>query len=285
MKSRVHNPKYLEKYFTQFPNIIDDSELSPFEFRLLIHYYRVGECWEGVRKTAQICKMSTGKVATSRKTLEEKGFIKIEEKGDGIIIFLEDLSRKNLERYSAEGVHHMDSSVHHMNEGCSPHELKKNHSKKNHLRRSSESEDSDVPKTLFPEVVEQESKEKEKNLGRKKKEKVVDECYQDFVKAWTEAYPILGFDAISGTKIKSLIQKTRSHVRGSGREDSREMVLNSFLYVLAYVQRVNHFCHGKPITTWDNQYLSIIMEISNGKSAGQKRQSPSEYINSLKESR
>jgi uncharacterized phage protein (TIGR02220 family) len=135
-KSRVHNPKYLEKYFTQFPNIIDDSDLSPFEYRLLLHYYRVGECWEGVRKTAEICKMSVGKVSECRKNLQDKGFIKIIERGEGIIIYLVDVSSENIKKYSneklsIESVHVVNDSVHVVSDTCSGDEPKKNQFKKN----------------------------------------------------------------------------------------------------------------------------------------------------------
>ncbi len=42
-------------------------------------------------------------------------------------------------------------------------------------------------------------------------------------------------------------------------------VTAAFAYVIAYVKRVNHFCHLKPITTFESQYLSIIAEIGSGK--------------------
>lgn len=140
-KSRVHNSKYLEKYFTQFPNIIDDYGLDPYEFRMLIHFYRVGECWEGVRRTAEVCKMSIGKVAECRQNLYKKGFIIIEEKNEGVIINLVDLSSVNLAKYRSCGEHGDKTSVYEVNdvfmgasENSSPGEHKKNPSKNNPLR-------------------------------------------------------------------------------------------------------------------------------------------------------
>lgn len=140
-KSRVHNSKYLEKYFTQFPNMIDDHGLDPYEFRMLIHYYRVGECWEGARRTAEVCKMSIGKVSECRQTLQEKGFIMIEEKNEGVIIHLVDLSSENLAKYRSCGEHLGVDPVHSVNDvfmegpkNSSPGEHKKNPSKKNPLR-------------------------------------------------------------------------------------------------------------------------------------------------------
>lgn len=139
MKStdNVSGGDYLKKYFTQFPNIIDDSELDPFEFRLLLHFYRVGQCTQGVRTTANICKMSTGKVAQVRKRLEEKGFIKITPFGDSVNINVIDKYIENGQKYRSsgeQGVHAVDTSVHAVDDRCSPHEHKKNPSKKNPLR-------------------------------------------------------------------------------------------------------------------------------------------------------
>jgi len=66
-------------WFWQTPNLIDDSGLSPYEFRLLSHYYRVGTCWESTRTTAAKCCMSMGMVSKVRKSLHEKGWIEISE--------------------------------------------------------------------------------------------------------------------------------------------------------------------------------------------------------------
>jgi uncharacterized phage protein (TIGR02220 family) len=100
MKQKIENGHYVNKYFTQIPNIIDDSKLDVYELRLLFHYYRVGECWEGVRTTAEKCRMSIGKVSAVRKTLEEKGFIKIAPSGvDGVMITVVDKSVENTEKY------------------------------------------------------------------------------------------------------------------------------------------------------------------------------------------
>lgn len=144
---------------------------------------------------------------------------------------------------------------------------------------SSESSDS-VPKEplLFDSIPENKvSKESKKN-----KEGARDEFYPLFVQEWTEAYPDLGFDGISGKKIKSLITKTKRYLQNSGKEVTPDACLFMFQYIIAYVKRVNHFCHGKPITTFDSQYLSIIFELKNGKSTGQKKQSARDYINSFK---
>jgi DNA-binding MarR family transcriptional regulator len=133
-RDKIKNGNYLTKYFTQFPNIIDDSDLSPFEFRVLLHYYRVGECWEGVRTTASKCKMSTGKVSDARKSLEEKGYIKISPLGDGVTIDVVDKTKENLDKYRSPDeptVHAVNDGVHLMNAIRSPDEHKNNPVKNN----------------------------------------------------------------------------------------------------------------------------------------------------------
>lgn len=89
--------------------------------------------------------------------------------------------------------------------------------------------------------------------------------YPDFVEAWCEAYPALGFDKVSGSKIKDMIRDTRRHITLAGKEITRESVIATFRYVLAYVKRENHFAHGKPITTFAQQYNSIVLEIQRGR--------------------
>lgn len=357
-KSRVHNPKYLEKYFTQFPNIIDDSDLTPYEYRLLLHYYRVGETWEGVRKTSEICSMSIGKVSQCRKTLEQKGFIRVEEKGEGVTIHLVDLSQKNLSKYSkipsgpwsyskflkclelgvsspvciycgAKNIASLDhlipvsrggkddnfnlaSSCNICNKGkgdmthlefieslilrnwliddCSPHEHlklegvhdmkrvfigsdekrssgehKKNHSKNNPLRTTN----------LF------ESLDSNAELNIKNKGKKGVEFYSEFVELWCDQYPILGFDKVSGAKIKELIKKTVNYLKVGGKPIDSEHVVGMFAYVLNYLKTTNHWCHGKDINTFETKYLSIVNEIKNGKSGTAKKTNTRDIIDSL----
>ena len=65
----------LKKYRIELPNLYDDSDLDPYEFRLLAHYKRVGTCTESTRKTADICRMSSAQVSIKRKSLRGKKFI------------------------------------------------------------------------------------------------------------------------------------------------------------------------------------------------------------------
>lgn len=112
----------------------------------------------------------------------------------------------------------------------------------------------------------------------KKDKAVVDECYPEFVRVWTTAYPDLGFNAVSGRKIKELIKLTKWRLNVGGKEATIQATVAAFEYVIAYVKRVGHFANGKPITTFTQQYLSIVLEIKNGKQPTTKKQSARDYI-------
>ena len=92
-----------------------------------------------------------------------------------------------------------------------------------------------------------------------------DEVYVGFVKIWCEAYPTLGFNATSGKVIKELIKETQWRMEKGGKEITIEKTIAAFQYVVNYVKRINHFVNYKPITTFRQQYLSIITEIERGK--------------------
>lgn len=116
----------------------------------------------------------------------------------------------------------------------------------------------------------------------------VDECYQDYVDMWVKQYPDLGFNAVSGRMIKTLILEGRKWIKANGKEDTKERVNGLFAYVIAYVVRNGHFCHGKPLTTWRSQYLSIITEIRNGRAQQRKltkADETREFLESIRGSR
>jgi len=73
---RIENPK---SHFTIVPNLYDDAKLSVYEFRLLLHYRRVGDCFEATRTTAKKCCMSLGSVVKARKSLASTGWIRLNE--------------------------------------------------------------------------------------------------------------------------------------------------------------------------------------------------------------
>ncbi len=67
-------------YFAMMPNMLDDL-LDPYQYRLYAHYKRVcgesGKCWQSTETTAEKCKMSTGKVAETKRELSELGLITV----------------------------------------------------------------------------------------------------------------------------------------------------------------------------------------------------------------
>jgi hypothetical protein len=70
------------RYFTVVPNIVDDSELDPFAFRLYVHLKRVagenGKSTQSTTTLAKACRMSRPQIVDSKKVLVAKGLIKID---------------------------------------------------------------------------------------------------------------------------------------------------------------------------------------------------------------
>src|SRR5688572_30570676 len=91
------------RYYHQMLNMADD-DLGPYEYRLLGHYIRVGECWESVRTTAQITKMSVGMVVKTRKGLATLGYIQVEPhpKEETYLVTVVDRMAENVARYSGQ---------------------------------------------------------------------------------------------------------------------------------------------------------------------------------------
>lgn len=125
-KQKQHITKPQRSYFHTMLNMADD-ELGVYEYRLLGHYVRVagdgGACWESTRTTAQKCRMSLGKVVSTRRALQTAGYVTIEERGDDTLyIELVDRWAENIARYAGKcsphehDVHHMNASVHDMNQ-------------------------------------------------------------------------------------------------------------------------------------------------------------------------
>ena len=59
---------------------LDEAGLDVYEFRLLAHIARRGECFASLTKTADICKMSVRKAQSTLKSLEKRGFIQKEKR-------------------------------------------------------------------------------------------------------------------------------------------------------------------------------------------------------------
>jgi len=129
-KQKIRDEGREQKYFAIIPHIADE-DLGPFEYKLYGHYKHVcgesetGACWESNRTTAEKCKMSSGKVTDARRSLEVKGYIKVQPgKGDKTcIVTLCDVMEENVKRMKlrssgeqdASGVHQVNKSVQDMN--------------------------------------------------------------------------------------------------------------------------------------------------------------------------
>ena len=116
----------LRKYRIELPNLYDDADLDPYEFRLLAHYKRVGTCWESTATTAAKCKMSVGKVSEARRSLQDKGFIHIQDEPSDygtIQITVKDVWAQNFEKYTQRSHSEHDRSPHERQR--SPRETKK----------------------------------------------------------------------------------------------------------------------------------------------------------------
>lgn len=148
----------LRKWRTEIPNMYDDAGLDPFAFRLLVHYARVGSCWQSVRTTADICKMSVGQVVKSRDELAEAGFITVTANEHGTLtIEIVDRWEENFERFSNRSssergaVHQVNGKCSPGERGCSPSERKKEPSKKEPLEEMvANATSAGSQPTLFP---------------------------------------------------------------------------------------------------------------------------------------
>ena len=96
-----------KSYFFMLPNMVDDSGLSVFAFRLYCRFKRVagedGKCYQSTRTLADACKMSTASVSRAKSELLKVGLIRITKaKGqhggrDYDEIFINDIWEKNLQ--------------------------------------------------------------------------------------------------------------------------------------------------------------------------------------------
>lgn len=136
------------KYFTLLVNMADD-DLDPYQYRLFGHYKRVcgesldGACWESTRTTAEKCRMSVGKVASTRRELVELGYIEITAgtADQTLAITLKDLMHQNVQRFAERSPH--EQPVHEVN--ATVHEVKQRRTKEEELIEESKTNTS-IPK-------------------------------------------------------------------------------------------------------------------------------------------
>ena len=98
------------RYFTILPNMLDDSELSPYAVRLYLRIKRRagedGKCWENSRHLAEGCRMSRSQVTRAKDELKQAGLIRIEKRAaghghfPGHLITTVDIWQANIEKYS-----------------------------------------------------------------------------------------------------------------------------------------------------------------------------------------
>lgn len=136
------------KYFHTLLNMVDD-DLNPYQYRLYGHYVRVagehGACYESVRTTARITRMSPAMVVKTRNELTALRFIecvKSDDPNETIAVTVVDRWADNIARYSdkrsphKQGVHQVNTGVHDINTGVHQESLKKNSLKKNSLKKN-----------------------------------------------------------------------------------------------------------------------------------------------------
>lgn len=150
MDTQITLQETQHKWYSEIPNLIDDSELSPYAIRLYLRIRRragdKGACWESTANLAQSCKMSTGMITKAKRELEEAGFIEITEvpRTEGgyyhkIIIL--DIWAKNAQKYSdpqdeEEPRSYSERARSYSERARSPGERKNNHIKNNHNKKN-----------------------------------------------------------------------------------------------------------------------------------------------------
>lgn len=115
--------------FTETLRAIDDlSELDVYEFRLLVHLWRVGVSWESVRTLAGKCNMSIGKAYQAQQSLIEKGYLAHQERAGRMGLAVAVGSQSEQECSPREQTQQVDGSSCSPDEHeCSPHEQNVHH--------------------------------------------------------------------------------------------------------------------------------------------------------------
>jgi len=144
MNYQIRDESDPRRYYTQIPNIVDDSGLSVHAFRLYVHLKRVagddGSCWQSVTTLANACKMSRGIVGKARDELEIANLIKTERVDnphggrDFITIVITDIWKMNMDLYTSSPGE-LANPLHEL--ASSPHELKNNPIKNNPIKKES----------------------------------------------------------------------------------------------------------------------------------------------------
>jgi hypothetical protein len=143
------------KYYTQIPNMIDDSDLSVYAFRLYARLKRVagdgGKCYQSTKTLSTACKMSMGSVKKAKEELAAAGLIVIKvipgEHGEFASheITITDIWQENMSKYAAcspdeqEPFTTRTGAGYHVNRTVSPGETKNNPIKNNNKNNGDQS--------------------------------------------------------------------------------------------------------------------------------------------------
>lgn len=159
------------KYFAMIPNMVDDSDLDPYERTLYLHYVRVGHCHERTETTAAKTHMSVGQVCEKRKTLADKGWITLETNSYGV------KAVELVDRWAENMLHYRPSQDSH-SESDSPHESQDSHSetKNNHIKNNNNDNNAPEP------YVNWQSELQASCFG------IDPQTFRDILDAWKEKY-------------------------------------------------------------------------------------------------
>lgn len=213
-KQTIINQADLRKWRTEIPNMYDDAGLDPFAFRLLVHYVRVGSCWEATRTTADKCGMSPAQVVGKRRELAKAGWITLGENKKGTIqIEIVDRWAENFQQYCSPDKQ-QPSKRSPRKRKRSPHEQKKEPIKK---QPENEEPLAAKPRTQKQEVTALLTKAFEEVSGIKEPEYTTSKQQRAMaVRWWNPLWTIFKTcDKFIGTS-ESLIARTIEQMRADG---------------------------------------------------------------------
>lgn len=132
----------LRRYFTQIPNLVDDTEMSVYAFRLYFHMKRVagdsGKCYQSTRTLSKACNMGVASISRAKQELLNLKLITIAEKPtkhggkDYHEIRVTDIWDKNFKSYTSSP---QELASSHQEQPSSPGEIKKNSINKNPIKK------------------------------------------------------------------------------------------------------------------------------------------------------
>lgn len=97
--------------------------------------------------------------------------------------------------------------------------------------------------------------------------RAVDPCFAACKAIWLSAFPEVGIPdhAVAGRKINEMLTHIRKYITASNVVPNDQMVTDLFDHVIEYAKKQGHWAAGKPISTFAQQFGSIIHEMKHGK--------------------